>query len=156
MFCSTHYLYSYVYLRVRVVGVGLPFVDVARGVEPLWAEPLERAPQEEDLREPAWRVASTKEAERLGSSFEQPRFAEMLRVMCVGVHACYQCISMLLRAYPVSFRIVTRDEELGVIVGGFHVHDPVFPFLVFFCEKQVSCSVFLVCLAYHRSFCAGG
>ena len=80
--------------RVRVVRVGLPIVDVARGVELLWAEPLERGLQEEDLREPAWRVASTKEAERLGSSFERPRFAEMLRVMCVGVCACYQCISM--------------------------------------------------------------
>ena len=29
--------------RVRVVRVGLPVVDAARVVEPVWAEPLERA-----------------------------------------------------------------------------------------------------------------
>ena len=64
--------------------------------EPVWAEPLGRGLQKEDLCEPAWRVASTEEAEGLGASFVRPRFAEMLRVMCVDVHACYQCISMSL------------------------------------------------------------
>ena len=79
--------------RARVVLVGLPLSDAARGVELVWAEPLERGLQHEDLRESAVSVASTEEAV---ASVVAPNFAEVLRVMCVGVHACYQCISMSL------------------------------------------------------------
>ena len=39
--------------RVRVVRVGLPVVDAARGVEPVWAEPLVCAFKYEYLCEPA-------------------------------------------------------------------------------------------------------